>query len=251
MNIATVVEGPTDRMVLEAVIKHLVPGAHCFFRLQPVSIGDTYGETGTGWKGVRRWCQDTWQLPDASLELLLSGQSGEAIDILVIHVDADVATEQDLLDGADDTPPLEVNKPCPPIQDTIEGLKRIIVEKWLNSSELPYQVVFAIPSQDMENWTFAALFPRDPLCARPAYECFQSGKQWPGYLLTLQEYAVNGKKLLKRSSGRVKKHRRNYGKVLATISARWVDVRRICTQAENFSEDLLLTARERKSRRKG
>ena len=90
MNVATVVEGPTDRLVLHAILDKLLPGdptQHRYFPLQPTP---TFGQTGTGWKGVRRWCHQTWQRPGSSLDRLISGSAGPPLDLLVIHLDADV-----------------------------------------------------------------------------------------------------------------------------------------------------------------
>ena len=56
MIIGTVVEGPTDRLVLQAVLSKLIPGQHRYLPLQPTP---TLGEMGSGWKGVRRWCRET------------------------------------------------------------------------------------------------------------------------------------------------------------------------------------------------
>lgn len=84
MNIGTVVEGPSDRLVLKALLDKLLPGEHRYFALQPPL---TFGETGTGWKGVRRWCQQTWQLEDSSLKKILSSGVAVPLDLLVIHLD--------------------------------------------------------------------------------------------------------------------------------------------------------------------
>ena len=43
-------QGPTDRLVLKAVLGKLIPGQHRYLPLQPTP---TFGETGSGWKGVR------------------------------------------------------------------------------------------------------------------------------------------------------------------------------------------------------
>lgn len=228
MNIATVVEGPTDRMVLEAVLDHIIPGEHRYFPLQPIV---TFGETGAGWKGVRRWCQETWQR-GSTLSRLLSAETGTALDLLVIQVDADIADESDLQEN--DTPVVvDVLQPCPPVAATATQLKKIILN-WLHLTALPSQVIVAIPVQDTENWTFAALFPNDPLCGKSDYECMQQGRQHPGYCLTLKQYG----KLLRRTAGKIKKPRRDYERATSQITARWEDVCRVCSQAARFTVDI-------------
>lgn len=229
MNIGTVVEGPTDRLVLQAVLNRLLPGDHRYFPLQPPA---TFGEMGTGWKGVRRWCHQTWQLEGSSLEKMLSGDTGPALDMLVIHVDADIATERDLQEG-DDMPISDVQQPCPPIAATVSRLRQVI-GRWLQCNHLPQQVILAIPAQDTENWTFAALFPDDELCARDDYECIKRGRDRPGYRLTLKKYG----KLLQRRDGEIKKPRRRYEQAILQVAANWDTVCRICSQAQRFTQDV-------------
>jgi hypothetical protein len=235
MIIATVVEGPTDRLVLEAILSKLIPGEHRFLALQPTT---TFGETGTGWKGVRRWCRETWQRAGSSLGTILSSAVGPPLDLLVIHVDASIASETDL-QADEDLPVEEVQLPCPPAIATASRLRQVIAH-WLRCGDsFPPQVILAIPAQDTESWTFAALFPNDPLCARPDYECIRSGRDHPAYRLTLAKYG----RLLQRSEGRIKKPERNYRAVAPKISDVWETVCRICSQAERFSEDILMTSR--------
>jgi len=235
MNIGTVVEGPTDRLVLQAVIERLCPGDHRYFPLQPPT---TMGETGTGWKGVRRWCHETWQRKGASLDKMLSSGTGPALDILVIHVDADIATEPDLQEGTDE-PVLNVQQPCPPAEATANQLRRVVL-RWLQRDGFPPQVLVAIPAQDTENWTFAALFPGDELCARKDYECARQGRDHPGYRLTLKKYG----KLLARSGGQIKKPVANYRGIAPRVAGTWDTVRRICSQADRFSHDVFEAAKE-------
>jgi hypothetical protein len=232
MNIATVVEGPTDRIVLEAVLDKLLPGEpaeHRYFPLQPTP---TFGATGTGWKGVRRWCRQTWERPGSSLDTVISAGAGPSLDLLVIHVDADIAYENDLQEGEDE-PVRNVQQPCPPASATVDRVCEVI-KRWLRRHSLPPQVALAIPAQDTESWTFAAIFPDDDLCGRADYECLGSGRDHPAYRLTLKEYG----NLLKRSSGRIKKHKRDYNKVASKIADAWDTVRRVCTQAERFTQDV-------------
>src|SRR5689334_15359879 len=111
MNIATVVEGPTDHLVIMAILDELFPGEHLYLPLQPSNPPD---ETGTGWKGVRRWCLQTWQRDGSSLDKLISGDVGAPLDLLIIQVDAEIVRNGDLQEGRAD--PVEIGEPlCPPI----------------------------------------------------------------------------------------------------------------------------------------
>ncbi len=229
MNIGTVVEGPTDRLVLQAILDRLFPGDNHYLPLQPPA---TLGETGAGWRdGVRRWCRQTWQLQGSSLEKILSGDTGPALDMLVIQVDADIAAEHDLQEG-DVAPITGVQRPCPPIAATASRLRQVI-GRWLQRDNLPPKVILAIPAQDTENWTFAALFPDDELCMRDDYECTKHGNNHPGYRLTLKEYG----KLLQRQDGKIKKPVRRYEQAIPQIVLNWDTVCRICSQARQFTQD--------------
>jgi hypothetical protein len=228
--IGTVVEGPTDRLVLQAVLSKLIPGQHRYLPLQPTP---TLGERGSGWKGVRRWCRETWQREGATLETILSGATGPALDLLVVHVDASIAAEADLQEG-DDAPVADVQQPCPPVAPTAARLRQVIM-RWLRQDALPPKIVLAIPAQDTESWTFAALFPDDELCARPDYECLRSGANHPGHRLTLKKYG----KLLRRTDGQIKKPASAYQAIAPFVAAAWATVRERCAQAEQLTQDVI------------
>lgn len=231
MNIGTVVEGPSDRVALEAILNHLCPGEHRYFPLQPT---ETFGETGTGWKGVRRWCREIRQRAGSTLEKILSGETGPPLDLLIIQVDADIVTKTDLQEGSPH-PITEIQQPCPPIQATVDKLEQMIRQVWLEQEELPINVILAIPAQDMENWSFAALFPEDKLCLQEDYECIKAGAKWRehvGYCLTLAKYG----KRLQRKDGTIKKPVRQYEKLAPALVNNWVIVCQICTQAKRFDQ---------------
>lgn len=233
MNIGTVVEGPSDRLVLEAILDRLCPGEPRYFRLQPT---ETFGQTGTGWKGVRRWCRETWRRPGSSLEKILSGAAGPPLDLLIIQVDAEVAAETDLQEG-NETIIAGIQQPCPPIQLTIDKLGQVIQTGWLKKDKRPAQVILAIPAQDIEHWTFAALFPDDELCRRADYECMKKGatrQKHPGYRLTLKKYG----KHLSRKDNKVQKSGRQYRKLAPRVAADWEAVCGRCSQARQFDQDI-------------
>ncbi len=162
---------------------------------------------------------------------VLSGDTGPTLDMLVIHVDAEVAAEHDLQEE-DDAPITDVQQPCPPIAATASQLGRVI-GRWLQCNDFPPQVILAIPAQDTESWTFAALFPEDELCRRDDYECTRRGRDHPGYRLTLKKYG----KVLRRRGGEVKKPRRRYEQAILQVAANWDRVCEICSQARQFTQD--------------
>ncbi len=235
MKIGTVVEGPTDRLLLKAIIEKVYPGEHDFRDLQPADVGNSFGQRGTGWKGVRRYCFDIeQQLNTNIIEFIREHQ----FDLLIIHIDADVVTASDLQEQIG-TPIEDISLPCPPILSTTDNIREIIA-KWLNLDgvdQFPSQVVLAIPAQDSENWVFAALFSKDGLCQNDDYECIHplNDRQHPAYLLTLSQYG----RVLRRKSGKIRKSKRNYQQVLSDVTNAWDDVCKICSQAQLFNDGLV------------
>jgi hypothetical protein len=235
MNIGTVTEGPTDQLVIQAIIDKVCPGEHRYFFLQPPI---TLGETGAGWKGVKTFCQFIINRTASNLERFISSDSGAPLDLLVFHLDADVAAEVDL--QADiPNPVANVRQACPPASDTADKLRAVLC-RWLQQEILLPQTLVMIPAQDTETWVFAALFPQDALCQRPDYECLTNGRDHPGYRLTLKKYG----KLLARKKGRPDKSVRTYEDMLAPAVAKdWETVCQLCPQARAFNDDLKLEGR--------
>jgi len=95
LRIAVVAEGPTDSIVLEAVVRSLLAGAEFEFdTLQPAEDSIVFGANfrlhGPGWGGVYRWSRQAAEKGGGSLSGF-SKLSQSQWDILIIHVDADVA----------------------------------------------------------------------------------------------------------------------------------------------------------------
>ncbi|WP_044917161.1 hypothetical protein [Butyrivibrio sp. WCE2006] len=55
--IGIVSEGPTDYLVLKAVIDKITGESNRYLSLQPE--WDMLGRFGNGWKGVWKWCKET------------------------------------------------------------------------------------------------------------------------------------------------------------------------------------------------
>ena len=120
-----------------------------------------------------------------------------------------------------------------------------VVARWLNFvnlNELPKEVILAIPSQDSENWLFAALFPDDDFCQQPDYDFWKksclhpsNSRKHPAYLLTLKKYG----KILRRKDGKIKKSKSRYKQVLSEVAKNWDKVCHICSQAQVFNDDLM------------
>jgi hypothetical protein len=114
LRVALVAEGPTDKIVIEAAIQSIVANApFIIHQLQPEeSLAFVLPEDTTGWGGVYRWCHKASKRSNGAIEsdILFS-----TYQVLVIHLDADVASEEyanaHIVDGANDLPCLEA---CPP-----------------------------------------------------------------------------------------------------------------------------------------
>ncbi|MEM7532190.1 MAG: hypothetical protein AAF639_08440 [Chloroflexota bacterium] len=217
---------------MQVIIQKQFPTAKVSHLHPPKSLG----KTGPGWRGVKRWCQSNGY----RLEQLIAATS---YDWLIIQVDADIARQSDLQSGQDSdkiTP--DIQQSCPPITPTIEKLTQVLLT-WLGYptlAQLPPQIIFVIPSQDMENWVFASLFPNNPLCQRDDYECIHDNQeQYPAHLLTKKMYALPDQKpLLRYKDNKIKKQTRRYQAYLSAFIGGWEQCCKICTQANRYHERL-------------
>lgn len=222
MNVGIVAEGPRDFDVFVEVMDYLSPNTFSFFPIQPnVSETEGFGSYGAGWKGVIKWCE---QFTD-------SNKIGEYInlfipklDILIIHVDADIARET------------EINCYCEPIdvQKTVDNLKELINDK-LDDSKTDSPIIFCIPSDNTEAWILCAYAPE---LHNPPEEILE-GIQKPDYHLANKPLS-----LLKKKNGKPKKSEVKYrDELIPKLLQEWNNVRVKCTQAEKFSNDVLSSLR--------
>ena len=118
LRIHVVCEGETDKIVLDAFVEAMLGHARFVSTLiQPetsAAFGNA-GQHGGGWKGVRGKCREVRDRGGIDA----GGYLGNA-DILILHLDGEVAGESDL----------ECAQPCPPPASTSEAL-RTVVWDWL------------------------------------------------------------------------------------------------------------------------
>lgn len=86
LRIALVAEGPTDGVVIESALRSILD-ERPFVLKQIFPEGSTsFGELGTGWIGVYRWCRQSAKRGAGALsndKLVFQN-----FDLLILHVDA-------------------------------------------------------------------------------------------------------------------------------------------------------------------
>ena len=169
LRIAAAVEGPTDAIVLEAILKALLRDADFVFQtLQPEGSA-AFGSTGVGWVGVYRWSRQSASEGGGSV----SGCSALSNhDLLIVHVDADVAGRTYASGNIQDAPrqDLPCEAPCPPPCETTNALRAVVLN-WLGEHECPPQVVLCTPSKSIEAWVLAAIWPEGNVVRQDDWEC--------------------------------------------------------------------------------
>lgn len=172
LRIGLVCEGPTDFVVIEAALRSILGTDRPFVlnALQPEGSA-VFGNLGTGWGGVYRWCQQAAGNGGGRLgnfRLLFSTH-----DLLILHIDADVAGKKyqdgNLIPKPTDAP-LPCEMACPPAHATTSELRRVLLS-WGNEQAVPYKTILCIPSKSIEAWVIAALFPDDRML-KSEPECY-------------------------------------------------------------------------------
>lgn len=170
ISIHGIVEGPSDGYVLQAFAAAILGTDRIVWTtLQPeasVAFGQvSYGPHGGGWKGVRSKCMEIAKMGGVVAAGVLANAHA-----LVVHVDGEVAAEDEL----------QLALPCPPPEPTAEAL-RAEVRGWLGAGAVHRKVVVAVPCMETEAWLIPGMRPHaDPA---PCVECvpkpsmfFQGGR---------------------------------------------------------------------------
>jgi len=147
--IRLVCEGPTDYDALSAFLDaHLRGADYELTLLQPDSslYGGDFGPQGGGWKGVRGWCKGVAQAGGLMALAALTPDT----DLVIIHVDADIAYDGEIAAA----------HPCPPPASTVQAVEATVLS-WLGLATLPSRVALWVPSMSTEAWILRALFPTD------------------------------------------------------------------------------------------
>jgi hypothetical protein len=226
LQVGFVVEGPTDRIVLEAITACLLGGREFVAEQLSPELSEAFGAlTGGGWGAVYKWCRQA------------AGQTGgrlrdnpllDRLDLLIVHVDADVAgksyADYAWIAASYDQPgDLPCRRPCPPASASTDPLRNVVLG-WMGETVVPPKAVICTPSMSTETWVLVALFPENAVAASPAVECYAN----PEAQLQRQPKAR-----------RVKKQPGRYREIVREVARQWPHVRRLCTEGERFSAELL------------
>ncbi len=219
-----VCEGPTDVEVIRAVLDAHLEEDYILTQLQPEGslYGGDAGPFGGGWKGVRGWCRQA--AAAGGLEAI--GALTAEVKLLVLHVDADIASDSEI----------DVERPCPPPMPTVEKLESVVLG-WLGLNAIPPRVALCIPSKATESWLLRAIFPKDVAavpCSEvaPGEACVECHAD-PARLLLYQR-----PKFVRLKEGGVRKLRREYELNRNRLSKAWRDVVATCSSAARFDEQL-------------
>lgn len=227
LRVALVAEGPTDYEVIHAVLRAILPQPFIVTLLQPEM---TRPKMGSGWGGVLKWCHAARQRHAGTVD---TDPTLAGFDVLIIHLDVDVAGTQYADCGAEveamaqewHWAALPCNQPCPPVSASCGRLEAVL-NSWLGQA-LPSRrrVLYCLPAQCSGTWLAAAVLPPGHTLLRDA-EC-NTGLESGLERLPKEE--------------RIKKKVLEYRRRAPQITTQWAKVKQVCTQAESFEQGLLAT----------
>ena len=150
VRVALVAEGPTDRIVIDVVLRTILRDrSFVLTQLQPEG-SVAFGTLGAGWPGVCRWCRQSANRGAGRLScdhsLFLTH------DLLIIHLDADVAGscyEDGNLQRRPQEGALPCQRACPPAHDTTNALRGVLLS-WCGEPRVFERIVFCMPSRSTE-----------------------------------------------------------------------------------------------------
>jgi len=227
LRIGFVVEGPTDFVVLEAVVGALLGGREYeSVAVQPLLSDAFTATTGGGWTATYLWC---CQMVEQAGGAARTNPLFAFHDLLVMQVDADIAGKSYADDDRIQNPPsdLPFNRACPPARNTTDRLREIMLG-WLDEGSLPPQMVFCTPSKSLETWVLVALFPQNQFSASANVECRLN-----------PDAQIQAQPLAQRLIRSGKKDIAKYRDRATDVAAAWGYVCSRCTEAGRFTQEFL------------
>ena len=235
--VGIVCEGPTDYEVIWRVVDLITQAENVYHRLQPDE--SLTGQFGNGWKGVWKWCERYGPI----LETYMRGVAPQ-LDFLIVHMDGDVSRREKEVHCACETTCCElvgtvhplhcpvcksgkcpVDLPC--VRHENDGyaphLKQMI-SAWLCLSAESSPVIITIPCDSIDTWVAVSFGDLGAQCeAQP--------DPWNAIIAKGAYYHDV------RMRGR-KKRVSDYRAFAANICANWGAVKKHCSQAQVFEDDV-------------
>lgn len=221
--VAIISEGPSDYAILLAIIDSYFDDYVPVPIQPPIScLGGHSGDFGGGWRGVKSWCESEVRTKSSHS---LTGLTG--YDLVIIHIDADVAHEEDI----------DCASTCPPAETTCEAI-RSVLHGWTGWTSLPPKTIFCIPAQATETWALSCLFP-----GAPEMNKSQSSADWiecRNDIKDLVRHYCSGyrPKLVVMQSGRLKNQAKGYAARSLEIAEGWEATAKLLPSACRFANDL-------------
>jgi hypothetical protein len=218
LKVGFIMEGKTDGVYLEAVLEKILNGkSYIPNYIQPEYSNILSSEPKPGgWGQIYHWCIQAQEQNGGDI---FNSYIFDINDIVILHIDGDVSekTYRDI--NVDETiPDLPCVEPCPPINNTIKQLERVIY-RWLGITELPIKMIFCIPARNLETWICASMFFNE-IRDISDIECN-----------TIPETILRKKRIYK--DKKVYSENRNF------FIENWENVLTLCSQAKEFNDSIL------------
>lgn len=237
IQVGIVAEGHTDFIVIESILRNienmiLKPTDrrfHPISLLQPIESDafDGFGDTGSGWSGVYKWCIQSKEKGNGSVS---QDREVRHFDLIIYHLDADVSSctyESGRIQN--DCSDLPCRMECPPAVDSVNALRTVLLG-WMGEESLPTKSLICIPAHNIETWVTACLFPAEPIIQEPNIECTDHCV----HFLSTQPSSA---RLVRLKEGRYKKLSKRYSLKRQNISDGWPNAVSLLSEAQRFDND--------------
>lgn len=221
LRIGLVAEGPTDYEIINAALLAVLPVSFVMTLLQPEN---TQPQLGGGWGGVLKWCHASSQRHTGPLT---QDPTLSLFDLLVLHLDADVAAKSYADCGpwvadsaqASGWSTLPCHQDCTPVADTCAALELVLLS-WLGAATADDKTIRCIPAQSTGAWLASAVLDG----MHPLLEDAECNPDLENQLARLPK------------AQRIKKTVADYRRFAPVVTAQWAKVKAVCSQAERFEQ---------------